>query len=192
MDIGRNRRARSTCAPYRGIRDLAVLAAVTAVSVALVSGCGAASSGTAGGVPVTPTAGGGVPSGSDSPVSGTPGQGQSSPPPLPTADAGTADLTITVNDGVGNTTTWHLTCGPAGGDHPHPEVACGVLGAKGAMALSPVPAGMMCTEIYGGPETARVVGTWNGKAVDAGLARTNGCEIARWSALAGLLPQGGI
>jgi hypothetical protein len=47
---------------------------------------------------------------------------------------------------------------------------------------------MMCTQIYGGPETARIVGTWAGQAVDARFSRVDGCEIARWRALTGLLP----
>jgi hypothetical protein len=43
-----------------------------------------------------------------------------------------------------------------------------------------VPADVACTEIYGGPATARVRGTLQGKPVDARFSRTNGCEIARW------------
>jgi hypothetical protein len=42
--------------------------------------------------------------------------------------------------------------------------------------------------VYGGPQTARITGTWEGGPVDATLSRTNGCEIARWKALRGLLP----
>jgi hypothetical protein len=44
----------------------------------------------------------------------------------------------------------------------------------------------MCTMIYGGPETATVTGTWNGKKVDATFNRKNGCELKRWSVLAPL------
>ena len=51
----------------------------------------------------------------------------------------------------------------------------------------PVPADQMCTQIYGGPETATVRGTWQGERVDASFSRQNGCEIARWDAAAGLL-----
>jgi hypothetical protein len=45
----------------------------------------------------------------------------------------------------------------------------------------------MCTQLYGGPETARVTGTINGKPVDRRFSRTNGCEIADFTAAAGLL-----
>ena len=45
----------------------------------------------------------------------------------------------------------------------------------------------MCTQIYGGPETARVTGTINGKKVDRRFTRTNGCEIADFTDAAGLL-----
>jgi hypothetical protein len=98
-----------------------------------------------------------------------------------------ADLTITVDDS-GTVTTWHLTCGPAGGDHPDPARACAVLAEAGARALPPVPRDMMCTQNYGGPETARIVGTWAGRPVDARFSKRNGCEIGRWRALTGLLP----
>ncbi|MFI5099325.1 MAG: SSI family serine proteinase inhibitor [Actinomycetes bacterium] len=101
--------------------------------------------------------------------------------------AGT-DLTIVVDDGRGNSTTWHLNCDPAGGDHPNPAVACAVLREGGPRWLPAVPANMACTEIYGGPQTARITGTWAGKAVDARLSRTDGCQIARWNGLSGLLP----
>jgi hypothetical protein len=103
-----------------------------------------------------------------------------------------ADLVIVIVDGAGATTTHRLTCDPAGGDHPRPEVACRVLASNGARALPPVPPDLRCTQIYGGPETARVTGFWRGQRVDSRLSRQNGCEIARWNALAGFLPRGGM
>ena len=72
-----------------------------------------------------------------------------------------------------------LTCDPAGGTHPDPEAACGVLTAN-ADALEPVPADAACTMIFGGPEQATVVGTVNGEQVDAAFERSNGCELDRW------------
>ena len=45
----------------------------------------------------------------------------------------------------------------------------------------------MCTQIYGGPEQARVTGTIDGKKVDRRFTRTNGCEIADFDAAKGLL-----
>ena len=40
-----------------------------------------------------------------------------------------------------------------------------------------------CTEIYGGPETARVTGTLGGRRVDATIARNDGCGIADYEAV---------
>jgi Subtilisin inhibitor-like len=118
-------------------------------------------------------------------------EGVSVDQPGPGADEAT-DLTIVVVDGAGTRTTYQLVCGPPGGDHPRPELACRVLAANGAKALPPVHPDMACTQIYGGPETAFITGTWRGQPVQSRLSRHNGCEIARWNALAGLLPRGGM
>lgn len=99
------------------------------------------------------------------------------------------DLTIVVDDGNGKTETWTLTCDPAGGTHPDTAAACAALEAKGKTALPPVPKDRMCTQIYGGPQTAKITGTWNDEPVDASFSRKNGCEISRWTALTGLLPK---
>lgn len=85
------------------------------------------------------------------------------------------------------TTEWTLTCDPDGGDHPRPEDACRGLAAATPDAFAPVPADMMCTQQYGGPQTATIEGTWRGESVDATYDRTDGCEIARWDALATVL-----
>jgi hypothetical protein len=114
--------------------------------------------------------------------------GSSSDTSAPEAAEGPADLTIVFNNGSGSTTTWHLTCPPASGNHPTPAKACAVLASRGRTALPAVPADRMCTQQFGGPQTAHITGTWQGKAVNARLSRTNGCEIARWQALVGLLP----
>lgn len=53
--------------------------------------------------------------------------------------------------------------------------------------LAPVDPQTACTEIFGGPQTARVTGTLRGEAVDARFSRQNGCEIARWDRAASLL-----
>lgn len=56
-----------------------------------------------------------------------------------------------------------------------------------AARLAPVSPNVACTQIYGGPATARVRGTLAGKPVDAAFSRTNGCEIGRWQRNAALL-----
>ncbi|WP_088320950.1 SSI family serine proteinase inhibitor [Kineosporia sp. R_H_3] len=107
--------------------------------------------------------------------------------PTPTASGATSLTVVVVDDGSGPV-TWRLECDPPGGDHPDPAAACAALDAKGATALLPVPKDQMCTMVYGGPEKATVEGTWRGNPVSTTFDRSNGCEIARWTALAGLLP----
>ena len=101
------------------------------------------------------------------------------------------DLTIVLDDGSGKTTTWQLTCDPAGGDHPAAEAACAALEARGGTALPPVPKDRMCTQIFGGAETATVKGTWRGNPVSSSFFRKNGCEIARWNAMKDVFPAAG-
>ena len=122
-----------------------------------------------------------------SPSSSAAGEPSAGTPPGP----GDTDLTIVINDGSGSTTTWRLTCNPAGGTHPDPQAACRALEANGAAALPPVPKDKACTQIYGGPETATVTGTWKGQRVMSRFARNDGCQISRWKLRAGLLPPGG-
>jgi hypothetical protein len=118
-------------------------------------------------------------------VTTTGGQGMTDPG----ATAPATSLTITVDDGAGSQRTVHLTCDPAGGDHADPAGACAVLERVGEKQLPPVPKDRMCTQIYGGAETARITGTWRGRPLDARLSRRDGCEIARWDALRALLPE---
>ncbi|MGH9119479.1 MAG: hypothetical protein ACRD0A_16870 [Acidimicrobiales bacterium] len=47
--------------------------------------------------------------------------------------------------------------------------------------------GMMCTQQYGGPETAKVTGTIGGRRISATIDRTDGCGIAEWNLLTPLL-----
>lgn len=119
--------------------------------------------------------------------SSTPGEISTATP----AEPGGTDLTIVVRDGSGKTSTWHLTCDPPGGTHPDPKAACRVLEANGAAALPPVPKDKVCTQIYGGPETATITGTWQGKQIMSQFARNDGCQISRWKLMEGLLPRGG-
>ena len=101
------------------------------------------------------------------------------------------DLTIVINNGSSSTVTWRLTCNPPGGTHPDPKAACRALEANGAAALPPVPEDKACTQIYGGPETASITGTWQGQPVMSRFARNDGCQISRWKLMEGLLPPGG-
>jgi hypothetical protein len=91
------------------------------------------------------------------------------------------------------TEVWTLRCNPARGTLPHPARACRKLRAGGPKLFAALPPSTVCTQVYGGPQKARVVGTVSGKRVHATFTRTDGCQIARWSALSPwLLPPGGV
>jgi hypothetical protein len=111
-----------------------------------------------------------------------------SPVPLSPTASGADELVIRFSPGTGEDTTWRLVCDPPGGDHPDPVGACRALETNGATTLPPVPKGMACTMVFGGPERATVTGTWRGRPVSARFNRTNGCEISRWSRMVPLLP----
>jgi hypothetical protein len=114
-----------------------------------------------------------------------PSEGSSAP-----GQAGSAKTRLTITVRASQTSapkTWTLTCDPAGGTLPKADQACAALAtaaAKGQDPFAPTPKDQMCTQIYGGPETATVTGTWNGKKIDATFNRKNGCEIKRWGTLA--------
>lgn len=174
------------------------VSALLAVSAAVLLLTASACSGAAGGAPASPTPSGraranpapsGVLPGSIIPVD--PNRATSTPAGKPTGAKGKTQLTVNVDDGSGNLSSWTLTCNPAGGTHPNPEQACAALAAN-ASALPPVPPDRACTMQYGGPQRATVTGTWRGEPVQATFSRENGCEIARWDALVGLLPSAGI
>jgi hypothetical protein len=105
--------------------------------------------------------------------------------------AAATELSITTSAGAeaaaSSQQTYLLTCDPAGGDHPDPDVACAVLAELGAEAFAAPPKDLACTEQYGGPETASVTGTVDGEPVLATFDRTDGCAISRWDALGPVL-----
>ncbi|MGW0855684.1 SSI family serine proteinase inhibitor [Streptomyces sp. NPDC002690] len=114
------------------------------------------------------------------------------------SDSGEPGSPTSVGDG-----SYELTCAPAagtrsgtrgGGDHPDAQAACDRLAQAeeaGEDLFRPVDKNAMCTQMYGGPATARITGTWRGRPVDTTVNRKNGCEIARWNALSPLLPATG-
>ena len=89
--------------------------------------------------------------------------------------------------------TWTLRCGPPRGTLPRPEAACRRLARGGPTVFAPVPKNIVCTEIYGGPQKARVIGAVGGRRIWATFTRENGCHIDRWNRLSPwLLPPGGV
>jgi hypothetical protein len=87
---------------------------------------------------------------------------------------------------------WTLRCEPAGGSLARPARACAQLAAGGRALFAPLSPKLACTQIYGGPQRARVTGMLDGRPVWATFSRSNGCEIARWARVSPwLLPPGG-
>lgn len=106
-----------------------------------------------------------------------------------TGDSPPTRLTVEQTSG-GETSTWTLTCDPAGGDHPDPGAACAALDARAQQGdpFAPLPEDRICTEQYGGDQTARLSGTFRGAVVDVELSRVDGCRIAQWDGFGAVLP----
>lgn len=87
----------------------------------------------------------------------------------PAAPAASTSLVITVDpDGDGPQAARQARC--AGSACP----------AVPAAAFTPVRPRQACTDIFGGPQTAKVEGTLRGRPVTARFSRQNGCEVSRW------------
>jgi hypothetical protein len=99
------------------------------------------------------------------------------------------DLRLTVDRGDGSPVEeWSLTCtGAVEGTHPEAEAACAHLAGL-EDPFAPLPDDVVCTEQFGGPQTAHVTGRWDGEPVNLELSRSNGCLIAQWDSLGPLLP----
>jgi hypothetical protein len=97
------------------------------------------------------------------------------------SSGGGTELEVTVwpSGRDGPSTSHRITC-PA-------DERCDRLLALPARVFDPVPAGIGCTQIYGGRDVAEVRGTIDARKVDATFKRTDGCEINRWNQVAFLL-----
>ena len=105
---------------------------------------------------------------------------------------GAAERNLVVDYDPGDGTPvqrYTLFCGDAAqGDHPEPAAACARVLRMDA-PFEPLADDRICTELYGGPQTARITGTWQGDEVDVRLSREDGCAIAQWDALVPLVPE---
>jgi hypothetical protein len=117
------------------------------------------------------------------------GPGPVSPTTSPAASLPPNDLLVEIHLGGSNPTeSYRLTCGPSvSGDHPAGVAACAHLEGL-AHPFAPIPADQMCTQIYGGPQTAHITGRWKGTSVDLRLSRVDGCRVEQWNSLGPLLP----
>ncbi|HWC27342.1 MAG TPA: hypothetical protein VG474_12215 [Solirubrobacteraceae bacterium] len=115
--------------------------------------------------------------------------------PTATTASDTIDLRVVYDDGSGRKSTGRLICRDgerraegaleAGAS---PAKLCAQARGLEELLTTPPDKGRVCTQIYGGPETARITGTIGGEQVDRRFARTNGCEMADFKRAAGLLP----
>ena len=103
-------------------------------------------------------------------------------------------LEIGYDDGSGHTKTGRLSC------RGSRARASGFLRRRPASRLCRVardlrgfltvpPRDEVCTEVWGGPDRARVSGRIGGDRIDRRLARRDGCEIDDWDRAQPLLPR---
>ncbi|MCA0143418.1 SSI family serine proteinase inhibitor [Blastococcus sp. LR1] len=99
------------------------------------------------------------------------------------------DLRIDVDRGDGSPPeSWTLVCaGFVEGTHPQAQAACDHLAGM-TEPFAPLADDLMCTEQYGGDQTARITGRWAGQAVELDLSRRDGCRISQWDSFGPVLP----
>lgn len=137
---------------------------------------------------------GGATGGSD------PDAGGSGNSTAPTPDEGnyTVELHVTVTPEAGaEPRTYLLQCEgttPSQASNvSKPEAACALMEESAqALFFTPPDPTLLCTQQYGGPQTATVTGSIHGRTVEAKFARTDGCEISRWNAMEPVLGTGGV
>ena len=68
-----------------------------------------------------------------------------------------------------------------------PGAGCALTKRVTVKDFAPPRRDVMCTMIYGGPETATVRGTLRGSHIQASFSRTDGCQTSRWERVKALL-----
>ena len=109
----------------------------------------------------------------------------------------TLNLTVSVKDGEGKEAKGTLKCeeGSAEGggflESSADEHCRAARGLEKLLTTQP-PKDRVCTQVYGGPQTARITGTFGAQDVARSLARSDGCQIADWEQADALLAPSGI
>ncbi|HET7140742.1 MAG TPA: SSI family serine proteinase inhibitor [Arthrobacter sp.] len=181
------------------MRLLTLRPLLVVLALAGLAGCTAAPDGAAPSS-ANPTAGSSPAQSSPAPDAETtiPAPSPSAPPAPPAGPgAGNAELAIMVKPSPTEpAVNYTLVCRngvpTAESKHPKPEAACAALKNNAAL-LSPAPktTAQVCTQQYGGPQTATVTGIVDDTPVDVTFARTDGCEIANWNAAQDVLGASG-
>jgi hypothetical protein len=94
-----------------------------------------------------------------------------------------SNLTISYHPSPSTRVTFTLSCraGSFSGTHPNKKAICAAIAKQGIRLFAPVPAGIACSQIYSGPETATIAGTVKGHKINSTFSRTDGCQTARWN-----------
>jgi hypothetical protein len=82
---------------------------------------------------------------------------------------------------------WTLRCNPAGGTMPRVLAVCRQLDTM-VKPFAPRSPNLVCTDQYGGPQQALIVGTHKGNRIWTVIGMRNGCDISRAKRLAFLVP----
>jgi hypothetical protein len=100
-------------------------------------------------------------------------------------------LNLSVSDGAGATRTASLRCGDqtkaTGFLKRAPVRHCRRARKLSSLLTGAPPLNAICTQIYGGPQTAAVTGRIGAQRVERRFARTDGCEIDDWNRMGSLL-----
>jgi hypothetical protein len=109
----------------------------------------------------------------------------------------TVNLTLTVSDGEGKDAKATLTCDESTAEgtgflESGAEEACRNARDLEKFLTTPPPEDRACTQIYGGPQKARITGTFGEKDVAREITRSNGCDIEDWKQAQPLLDPSGI
>lgn len=109
----------------------------------------------------------------------------------------TVNLTLTVSDGEGKNAKATLKCDESTAEgtgffESGADEACRNARDLEKLLTTPPPQDRVCTQIYGGPQTARITGSFGAKDVAREISRSNGCDIAEWKQAQALLDPSGI
>ena len=115
--------------------------------------------------------------------------GDEEQPADPGRPAPATQLTVRVDpdgDGPEQAKQARVSCDPEAGERGSP---CAAAGKLRPADFEPPADDVVCTQLFGGPETATISGTLARKPVEGRFSRQNGCEIARWEKVSALLAE---
>jgi hypothetical protein len=109
----------------------------------------------------------------------------------------TVNLTLTVSDGQGKDAKATLKCDESSAEgtgflESGADDACRNARDLEKLLTTQPPEDRACTQIYGGPQKARITGTFGDKDVTRELTRNNGCGIEEWKQADALLSPSGV